>query len=84
MRIVAVACALLAFSALSGPASAADRLGVMKSFHGAQRILVLDDGSQYHVPEGVAVPLFRSGDKVRISAEERDGRKVVTRLSVDD
>jgi hypothetical protein len=82
MRIVAVACALMAFAAVSGPASAGDRLGVMKSFHGAQRILVLDDGSQYHVPDDVAVPIFRSGDKIRISAEERDGRKVVRRLSV--
>jgi hypothetical protein len=84
MRIVAVACALLALAAVSAPASAQDRLGVMKSFHGPERILVLDDGSKYHVPEGVAVPLFRSGDKVRISAEDQCGRKVVTRLSVAD
>ena len=82
MRMFALAGALLAFAAMGSPAAAADRLGVLKSFHGADRILVLDDGSQYHVPEHVAVPLFRSGARVSFSAEERGGRKVITRLSV--
>ncbi len=81
MRIIAWVFVLTAAIA-AAPASSQDRLGVMKSFHGAHRVLVLDDGSQYHVPESVAVPLFRSGDRVRFTAEERNGKRVITRLSV--
>lgn len=83
MRRIALVFALgAALAAAAAPAAARERFGVMKSFHGAQRILVLDDGTQYRVAADVAVPLFRSGDRVRFTVEERGGEPVIVRLSV--
>ena len=82
MRRYAWALVLGAAVAAGAPASARDMFGVVKSFHGPQRVLVFDDGGRYRVGADVAVPMFRPGDRASFSVENRAGKPTITRIDM--
>jgi len=76
---LAMALALaLAFS----PAWAADIEGKVQKVDTVERTIVLEDGTQIWVAEGVSMEGLTEGASVKASFEERDGKKVATELKV--
>jgi hypothetical protein len=80
IRSYAIALATAAVAA--SPALAAEVSGTIKSFHGPARVVVLDDKSQYAVAPGVKVPIFRAGDMVKLTVEQRGGDWTIVRMRV--
>ena len=84
MRIVlaVVLAALLALSA--GGAWADDIQGKVQKVDTAERMFVLEDGTQVWVAEGLSMDNLKEGASVKASYEERDGKKVATSLEVSE
>jgi hypothetical protein len=56
------------------------RPGAARDTAPPQRILVLQDGAQYHVPASMIIQRYTLGTRVCLYAEDRDGRRYVTRI----
>lgn len=56
--------------------------GKIKAVNTTERMLVLEDGTQLWVAEGVSLDKLKDGASVKASYEERDGKKIVTGFEV--
>ena len=82
-KAVGLAMAMLLAVGISG-AWAGEVEGKIQSVDTSDRTIVLDDGTTLSVAEGVAMENLKEGAKVKASYEERDGKKVVTSVSVSE
>jgi hypothetical protein len=83
MRTLGLALTLLLTVAVAG-AWAADVEGKIQQVNMTDRMIVLDDGTQLYLAEGLQMDTLREGARVKASFEDRDGRKVVTGFQVSD
>jgi hypothetical protein len=65
-------------------ASADEIAGKIRMVDTGQRMLVLEDGTQLWVAEGVPLENLKDGASVKASYEERDGKKVATNIEVSE
>jgi len=70
--------------ALSMAAWAGELEGKIQKVDQADRMFVLEDGTQAWVAEGVPMDKLKEGAKVKASYEERDGKKIATTLEVSE
>ena len=62
---------------------AAEIEGKLQSMDVGKGVIVLDNGTQLWLAEGVKHEAIAPGTKVKASYEERDGKKVITKLSYE-
>jgi len=79
-KIVVTAAALAAAIAFTAPAFAQEVMGVIKTYRPADRVIILDNGTQYYISEGVTVKQYEPGARVKFFIEERDGRRYIMRV----
>jgi Protein of unknown function (DUF1344) len=80
-KVVGMAGALLLVFAV-GTAWAEEIQGKIKSLDTVERVIALENGTKIWVAEGLSMGTLREGASVRASYEERDGKKVATRIEV--
>lgn len=56
--------------------------GKIQKVNPADRMFVLEDGTQLWVAEGLSVDTLKEGASVKATFEERDGKKVITNFEV--
>lgn len=81
-RIMGLAVAVVL--ALSMAAWAGELEGKIQKVDPADRMFVLEDGTQVWVAEGVPMDKLKEGAKVKASYEERDGKKIATTFEVSE
>ena len=81
-KVVTVLVALLL--ALPLVAVAGDVSGKIQSVDSSERAIVLEDGTKLWIAEGLPIDNLKEGAQVKASYEERDGKKVVTSIEVND
>jgi hypothetical protein len=79
-KIVASVAALAAALAFTVPAFAQEVMGVIKTYRPADRVIILEDGTQLYISEGVRVKQYEPGARVKFFIEDRGGRRFVTRV----
>lgn len=79
-KILASVAALTAVIAFTAPAFAQEVMGVIKTYRPADRVIILEDGTQYFISEGVTVKQYEPGARVKFFIEERDGKRYITRV----
>ena len=82
-KAVGLAMAMLLAVGIAG-AWAGEVEGKIQSVDTSDRSIVLDDGTKLSIAEGVAMEDLKEGAKVKASYEERDGKKVVTAVTVSE
>ena len=82
-KTLGIAIALLLVFAVAG-AWAAEIQGKIKSADEQERSIVLEDGTQLWVAEGLPMDNLKEGASVKASYEMRDGKNVTTSLEVSD
>ncbi len=76
---------LAALVSLSAIGAWADEIqGKVQKVDPQQRMIVLEDGTEVWVAEGVKLDDLKEGATVKASYEERDGKKVATSLEVSE
>jgi hypothetical protein len=66
-----------------GTAAWADDVeGKIQTVDPQERMVVLEDGKQLWVAEGLNIEALKEGAKVKASYEERDGKAVVTSIEI--
>jgi len=81
-RIMGLAVAVVL--ALSMAAWAGELEGKIQKVDPADRMFVLEDGTQVWVAEGVPMDKLKEGATVKASYEERDGKKIATTFEVSE
>ena len=81
-RIMGLAVAVVL--ALSMAAWAGELEGKIQKIDPADRMFVLEDGTQVWVAEGVPMDKLKEGATVKASYEERDGKKIATTFEVSE
>jgi hypothetical protein len=82
-KVVIVAMALLLVFGVAG--AWADQIrGKVQKIEAADRMVVLEDGTQLWLAEGLAVDTLKEGSSIKASYEERDGKKVITSVEVSE
>lgn len=81
LLVPAAAAAFLASSALAFAATHNDT-GMVKSFDMKAGTLTLADGSQYRLPKGFKDPGLKTGEKVTISWDTKNGSKVAEKVVI--
>lgn len=61
-----------------GAASAEETSGKVQAVNGTERSFTLEDGTQMFLAEGISLDSVKEGTKVKVTYEERDGKKVAT------
>jgi hypothetical protein len=56
--------------------------GKVQSVNVTERSFTLDDGTQIYLAEGIPAESIKEGSKVKVTFEERDGKKVATTVEV--
>jgi hypothetical protein len=79
-KIIVSAAALAAAVAFAVPAFAQEVMGVIKTYRPADRVIILEDGAQYYVSEGVTVKEYEPGARVKFFIEEREGKRYIMRV----
>lgn len=74
-RIVASLFAL-ALTLAVGVANAEEAKGIVKDLNPQAASLTLEDGTQFSLPEGIDLEGIKPGDEVKVSYEEKEGKKV--------
>jgi hypothetical protein len=82
-KLLVVTVALLLVCGVAG-AWAEQISGKIHKIEAADRMFVLEDGTQLWLAEGLSVDALKEGTSVRASYEERDGKKVVTSVEVSE
>lgn len=80
-KVLGVALALLLIFSAAG-AWAGEIEGKIQKVDPADRMFVLEDGTQLWLAEGLSMDTLKEGASVKASYEERDGKKIVIRLEV--
>lgn len=80
-KIVGVALALLLVLSVAG-AWAGEIEGKIQKVDPADRMFVLEDGTQLWVAEGLSMGTLKEGASVKATYEERDGKKISTSFEV--
>lgn len=80
-KVIGVVMALLLMFAV-GSAWADEIQGTIKAVDTAERTFQLEDGTQLWVAEGLPMDSLKEGAAVKVSYEERDGKKIVTTVEV--
>jgi ferric-dicitrate binding protein FerR (iron transport regulator) len=80
LRKLAIVALVLAFAAT--PLWAAEVSGKIQKVDTGDRSIVLEDGTQLWLAESVAADALKEGATVKASYEEKDGKKVVTKIEV--
>ena len=81
-KVFAIALALLLALSVAG-AWAGEIEGKIQRVDTADRMFVLEDGTQLWVAEGLSMETLKAGASVKASYEERDGKKVATSVEVE-
>ena len=79
-KVIASVVALTAALAFTVPAVAQEVSGVIKTYRSGDRVLILDDGREYKISEGVTVQEYKPGTKVKYVVEEKDGVRTITKI----
>ena len=82
-KVIGMAVALLLVFAV-GRAWAEEIQGKIKSVDPSERSIVLEDGTQLWVAEGLAMDTLKEGASVKASYEVRDGKNVTTGFEVSE
>jgi hypothetical protein len=82
-RVLGAVLALVLVFAVGG-ASAEEIKGKIQKIDQTARSIVLEDGTEVWVAEGVAIETLTEGTTVKASYEERDGKKVATSVEVSE
>jgi hypothetical protein len=80
-KAVGIAMALLLVFVVA-PAWAEELQGKGRSVDQAERAFVLEDGTQIWVAEGLSIVSLKEGASVNALYEERDGKKITTRVKI--
>ena len=64
-----------------GIANAEDVQGTIKEINISEAWVLLEDGTQYILAEGVAMEELKPGDEVTVSYEMKEGKNVATAVS---
>ena len=82
-KVVIVTMALLLVFGVAG--AWADQIrGKVQKIEAADRMVVLEDGTQLWLAEGLSVDTLKEGSSIKASYEERDGKKVITSVEVSE
>ena len=79
-RTLAIVAVLL--SLVVGPVWADEVSGKIQKVDKSDRSIVLEDGTQLWLAESVSADALKEGATVKASYEEKDGKKVVTKIDV--
>ena len=82
MRIVLAVVLAAAISLAAVAAWAEEVQGKVQTVNAAERMIVLEDGTQIWVAEGLPLDNLKEGVTVKASYEERDGKKVATMIEI--
>jgi hypothetical protein len=82
-QLISIAMAMVLMFAVAS-AWAEEIEGKIQKMDPAERTIVLEDGTQLWVAEGVSMDNATEGKSVKASYEERDGKKVATTLDVTE
>jgi hypothetical protein len=82
MRVVLAVVLAVVVSLAAAGAWAEEIQGKVQTINAAERMIVLEDGTQIWVAEGVSLDTLKEGATVKAAYEERDGKKVATSLEV--
>jgi len=80
-KTVGIAMALLLGFGVAG-AWADELQGKVRSVDQAERAFVLENGTRIWVAEGLSIVTLREGASVNALYEERDGKKIATRVKI--
>jgi Protein of unknown function (DUF1344) len=80
LKKIAIVTLVLVFTAM--PLWAEEVSGKIQKVDPVERTIVLEDGTQLWLLEGVSADALQEGATVKASYEERDGKKVVTEIEV--
>lgn len=81
MRKLVTALSGLALLLAVGIANAEDAKGIVKEINISEAWVLLEDGTQFVLAEGVAMEELKAGDEVTVSYEMKEGKKVATSVS---
>lgn len=79
-RIIAPLFALALVFAV-GTANAEEAKGIIKQLDATAAMLVLEDGTQFTLAEGIDLEGIKAGDEVTVAYEMKDGQKVAKDLT---
>jgi hypothetical protein len=82
MRRIAGAAALVGLLLVGASAWAGDLEGKVQMIVIAERMVVLDDGKQVWIAEGLSMEELKEGAQVKVVYEERDGKLVATSVEI--
>lgn len=82
-KVLGIALVLLLVFSVAG-AWAAEIEGKIQKVDPADRMFVLEDGTQLWLAEGLQVDTLKEGASVKASYEERDGKKIATSVKVSE
>jgi hypothetical protein len=82
-KLLVVTLALLFVFGVAG-AWADEVSGKIHKIEAADRMFVLEDGTQLWLAEGLSVDALKEGTSVKAAYEEREGKKVVTHVEVSE
>jgi hypothetical protein len=82
MRVVIAVMLALLVSLTAAGAWADEVQGKVQTVNAAERMIVLEDGTQIWIAEGLALDDLKEGSTIKASYEERDGKKVATTIEV--
>jgi hypothetical protein len=82
-KALGIALVLLLVFSVAG-AWAAEIEGKIQKVDPADRMFVLEDGTQLWLAEGLPVEILKEGASVKASYEERDGKKIATSVQVSE
>jgi Protein of unknown function (DUF1344) len=68
---------------LSMAAWAGDVTGKIQAVDLGERVILLEDGTRLWISEGLPIDTLREGANVKASFEDRDGKNVVTEITVE-
>lgn len=81
MRKLLTALSGLALLLAVGIANAEDAKGIVKEINITEAWVLLEDGTQFALAEGVTMEELKAGDEVTVSYEMKEGKKVATAVS---
>jgi hypothetical protein len=82
LKALVTVVALAAGVAFTTPSYAQEVVGVIKTYNNGTKTLVLEDGTELLLSEGVTVQEYKPGTKVRYLVESREGKRYATKIII--